>query len=246
MISGAFAESPLRWLMPKSHGAAAWIVSTTFGGGLVDGDAIDVDVDVEARAELVVLTQASTKVYPGASRQRLRASVAPGGLLALLPDPVACFAGARYAQTTEIDLAPDASLLVVDGFTAGRPAHDVSWAFDLFASEIVVRRGGALFARDATRLDAEDGDVAARMGSCRAFCTALAVGPRAGDACRAMIARAGAPQRDATARSASRIGDDAVLFRVAAPSMEIAQLELRSALGNLDETLGDDPLARKR
>ena len=50
VVTAAYATSPLRWLMPRNHGHAAWIFSSTFGGGLVDGDALQISVAVEPAA----------------------------------------------------------------------------------------------------------------------------------------------------------------------------------------------------
>jgi hypothetical protein len=97
----------------------------TFGGGLVDGDAIDVDLRVEAGATLV-FTQATAKAFRGSSRQTIRAEV--HGTLVFLPDPVACFAGSRYRQRVDITLHGEGSAVTLDGFTSGRAAFGDRWA----------------------------------------------------------------------------------------------------------------------
>ena len=60
--------------MPGAH--PAWVCMTTLGGGFVQGDAIDLHVEVKPDATLLMTTQASTKIFRGASRQALRANVA--------------------------------------------------------------------------------------------------------------------------------------------------------------------------
>src|SRR5262249_30292242 len=75
-------------------------------------------------------TEASTKVSRGrggACRQALSARVAEDGVLVMVPDPVACFAGARYEQAVRIELAASATLVSVDAFTAGRSARGERW-----------------------------------------------------------------------------------------------------------------------
>ena len=42
----ALAASPLRLLAPRNHGDAAWVFLSNLGGGLVDGDRVQVKVDV--------------------------------------------------------------------------------------------------------------------------------------------------------------------------------------------------------
>ena len=43
--------------------SSQWLYTITFGGGLVEGDNITLDVDVGEDCTVVVTTQASTKVY---------------------------------------------------------------------------------------------------------------------------------------------------------------------------------------
>lgn len=69
VLARVHATSPLRFVRPTFPGTrAATVCLVTFGGGLVDGDAIDVDLRVEPGATLVVFTQATTKAFRGASR----------------------------------------------------------------------------------------------------------------------------------------------------------------------------------
>jgi len=57
------AASPLKILTPRSQGNTASIVTSTYGGGLVGGDVIRVDLHASADTRTVLTTQASTKVY---------------------------------------------------------------------------------------------------------------------------------------------------------------------------------------
>ncbi|TKY89058.1 hypothetical protein EX895_001589 [Sporisorium graminicola] len=132
-----------------------------YGGGLVSGDSVDLDVDVGSECCLLILTQGSTKVFktrtsrptlgvstatfsspfptaPSASftgneergkgqsmtRQNFRFLIRPHSTLVLLPDPVTCFAAARYDQVQRFDLRSRASssCVVLDWITPGRTA----------------------------------------------------------------------------------------------------------------------------
>src|SRR5262245_60409912 len=50
VVTRAFARSPLRLLTPANHGHAAWVYTSSYGGGLVDGDRLAVDVEVKPGA----------------------------------------------------------------------------------------------------------------------------------------------------------------------------------------------------
>ncbi|SHO76285.1 Uncharacterized protein MSYG_0623 [Malassezia sympodialis ATCC 42132] len=154
------ASFPLRLLSPTNscedatRNAAAYgtapqksvgvLFMVSFGGGLVSGDHIDLDVDVGSDTRLLMLTQGSTKVYrerrhgdapsraaraPGLteiSQQYIRFIVRENATLILLPAPVTCFARSRYAQTQRFDLrsSTSSSLVLLDWFTSGRLVVD--------------------------------------------------------------------------------------------------------------------------
>ncbi|XP_006813332.1 uncharacterized protein LOC100369951, partial [Saccoglossus kowalevskii] len=96
---------PLKLMVPKYAGSSntQWLYPITYGGGLVAGDHIDLDVTVGDGCSVLITTQGSTKVYKSVnnliSMQGIDAKVNNGGLLAILPDPVVCYQNARYAQT---------------------------------------------------------------------------------------------------------------------------------------------------
>src|SRR5579872_4779934 len=122
ILKTAFSRSPLRLLTPRNQGRAAWVYTTTLGGGIVSGDVISLGVRVGAGADAILLSQSSTKVYRGplGSRVSLDASVASGAMFVSIPDPTVCFAGSRFAQEQNVDLGDGASLLMIDTFHSGR------------------------------------------------------------------------------------------------------------------------------
>jgi urease accessory protein len=250
VVARALARSPLRLLTPRVHGAAAWAYTSSFGGGLVDGDAIRLEIDARPGALGLVTTQASTKVYrsPGGCTQTTSATVADGGALALLPDPVACFAGARYAQSTEVALEQGAALVLVDAFTAGRTAYGERWDLSRYESRIRIERGGDVLLRDAVLLDPAHGRLADRMGRFDAFATLVVVGRRFAEASAAITASlASSPvgRRLDLVEVASRLGDDGVVVRIAATSVEAAMLRVRHHAAFVAGPFVGDPWSRK-
>jgi urease accessory protein len=247
-LGTAYATSPLRILTPKNHGDAAWLFLSSFGGGLVDGDHLDVEVEVARGASAFLGTQASTKVYrsPHGCSQRLRARVDGEAALAVVPDPVVCFAGARYEQHIDIALDPTASLVLLDGYTSGRSARGERWAFSRYASRTTLSRGGVPAVIDATLLDPRHGPLAERMGRFDVVLSLLALGPRFAPVRAAMLGcGASRSPDDALIASASPLGEEGCLVRVAAQRFEAASRSLRPSFAALAQVLGDDPFARK-
>ena len=237
------AASPLKLLTPKNHGHAAWLYTTSYGGGLVDGDHLGLELQVGAGAALYATTQASTKVYPGAASQSVTADVGDDALLIGLPDPVVPFAGARYRQRADVRLGARSSLVWLEALTAGRTARGERWDADLYRSHTRVERDGLLFALDGLVLDPAQGPLAARLGRFDALATLLVLGPSTA-ALRAHVL-AGATTRGEVLIAPSPLGDDGAVVRLAATGAEALARALHGLLAPLPELLGDDPLSRK-
>jgi len=251
LVTHAFATSPLRLLTPRNHGCGAWIYTSTYGGGLVDGDSLRLEVEVESNAVALLATQAATKVYrsPRGTTAQMLCTVREGGLLVVAPDPVVCFEKATYRQYQRFDLEDSANLVCLDWFSSGRHAAGERWRFDRYQSRVEIRRSGRLVMLDAVSLDATDGDLVQRLGRFDAMLMAVLVGPSVQEYADA-IAR-GVESQPVTSRSnlivgASRIARGGCVLRIAGTSVEDVWLEVRRHLSFVPRLLGDDPWTRKR
>jgi urease accessory protein len=247
------ARSPLKLLTPRGAGGCAHVVASTYGGGLLGGDEVALRVTAGAGTRCVLGTQASTKVYRStgglASRQSLDAEVGAGAILAVAPDPVTCFAGARYEQRQHFRLDAGASLLLIDWFTSGRAACGERWAFDRYRSETRVDVGGTCVAREALLLDAADAPVAGPFRTGRYDCVATAwlMGAALAEALARLleqVARTPVGRRAPLVAAASPIKGGAVL-RVVGCSAEAVGRYLTGLLAAAWTSLGDDPWSRK-
>jgi urease accessory protein len=250
VVTRALGHSPLRLLTPSNHGHAAWIFTSTYGGGLVGGDAVHLTIDVEPGAVALLQTQASTKIYrsPLGASSALEARVGHDGLLVVLPDPTVCFLGAAYRQDQRVALARGASLVLVDWLTAGRRASGERWLFDSYAARLTIEAQERPVLVDALLLSAADGSIAGRMGRFDCLCTIALFGPavarHAGRALDALAARPFSPGADLLVSGAPLDGDGC-LIRVAGTSVEDVGRAVRAHLDFLPALLGDDPWARK-
>lgn len=247
-VVSARAQSPLRLIETRGEAGAAWVFTTTFGGGLVEGDRIELDVEVHEGACALLTTQASTKIFRAPTRVSsnvLRARVGRGAVFASIPDATVCFDGARFEQRIEVDLAESASACIVDLLHAGRVARGERWAMASYRNELVVARNGVNAIRDALSLDPTHRSVADRMGRFDALATVVLVGPALASA-RARIAAeiSALPVRGALLEACSE-RDDLMLLRFASPDAERAQQRLRTLLAPVSAIVGD-VLARKR
>jgi urease accessory protein len=250
VVEAAFATSPLRVLTPRNHGRAAWAYTSTLGGGLVDGDAVRLRVEVAPGAAAVLASQGQNRVYRSmrGCRSELAAEVGEGGFLALLPDPTVCFAGACYRQKTELRLAPGATAVAVDVLASGRSARGERWAFQSYQGELTLSSADRLLVSERLLLDPAHGPLAERLGRFDALCTVLLAGDGLRAEGAALARRIGAlPLRPRADRveQANELEGGALLVRIAAVSLEDALHAVRGHLRFLPALLGDDPWARR-
>ena len=230
------ALSPLRLFTPRVSERAAWVITSTLGGGIVGGDHIHLSVEVGACAQLWLTSQASTKVYrsPRPALQTLDAEVAGDGLLVSWPDPNVAFEGARFEQRQRYRLRDGASLVAVDCVLSGREARGERWAFDRYASRIEIDRDDRPIFLDAVCLGKADGPIRHRMGRFQAYAVCVVTGPMVAAHARARLEEvACAPvdrEEDVVISAASLTQDTAggVVLRFAATSPE----RLASVMGD--------------
>ena len=250
VVRTALAHSPLRLLTPRNHGHAAWAYTSSFGGGLVDGDHLHLDVDVAPGATAWLSSQGANRVYrsPTGCRSDVSARVAEDALLAFVPDPTACFTGARYAQTLDFTLAPGASLVFADVVTSGRSAAGERWAFEHYTSTLKVSQGDRALVDERWVLEPAHGALVERLGRFEALASVLLVGPALARAREELLARVTAlpvTTRADLIPSASPLGTHGLLLRAAAVSVEALVHTTRDWLAFLPPLLGDNPWARR-
>ncbi|CAG8626902.1 10171_t:CDS:1 [Paraglomus brasilianum] len=170
------ASYPLKFLSPRTHSpslAAVYLLS--YGGGLVSGDSITIDIECHPGVNLMLLTQGSTKVFKRRPRtvrsdamkdmkdvkdvkqkrteQRLNVKVYSNALIMQLPEPTTCFRGADYKQRQVFRLEDDtASAMILDWFTSGRMSRGERWEFMRYESGIDLLVGENMVFRDVVLL----------------------------------------------------------------------------------------------
>ena len=149
-LARAYATQPFRVMKafaPAGGAGFAHVITMSSSAGLMAGDAQEERVSVGAGAALSVSAQAFEKVHrmegEGSASRRVALSVAPGGRLLFLQQPVIPFAGSRFAGETRADLA-DGTAAVAYGevLCCGRAARGERFQFARFANRVRVSVGG--------------------------------------------------------------------------------------------------------
>ncbi|PZP31684.1 MAG: urease accessory protein [Roseateles depolymerans] len=120
-------EGPLRLLKtlyPEGPGLAQAVLVHP-PGGLVGGDRLDITLDVQPGAHLLVTTPAATRFYrsnAGAATQAVQAQVGEGARLEWLPQETLAYSGCEARNELRLTLAPGASLFASEVLGLGLPA----------------------------------------------------------------------------------------------------------------------------
>ena len=148
---------PLKILNPRNLSESSQVYLSSYGGGLVSGDDIRLDIECDPNSKLFLGTQADTKIYKSVdgrlARQHIRAHIAGGSLAVVLPDALIPFAGSRFVQHQEWHLSGSANLLLADWMHSGRTAYGECFDYDFLSSEVRILVDGKTRILDRTRIE---------------------------------------------------------------------------------------------
>lgn len=165
VLDGLRQSGSFKCLFPRTQTKALDAVLLNTAGGITGGDQFAFSGDVAKNTMLTLTTQACERVYkaqPGQTGQvRNRLQLESGAQLNWLPQETILFNGCALDRRLTIDLAPDASLLMVEPLVFGRPAMGEELTDVRFRDRIYIRRDGAPLFLDAMALS---GDLHAHMG----------------------------------------------------------------------------------
>jgi len=130
--------------------AYTWLVNPS--GGLVGGDHVSVEVQLHAGTHVLMTSPSANRVYRSLSEpavQEVYLSVGTGARLEWVPEVTIPFAGSRFRQSIQVDLAPGATVVLWDAMASGRVARQERWAFASVENEIHIRMplGGSVVER---------------------------------------------------------------------------------------------------
>jgi urease accessory protein len=142
-------------------------------GGVLAGDRLELQVDVQPDARVQLTTTGASRVYRAqaatpAAIQMNTIRVEEGGVLEYLPDPVIPFAGSRYRQETRIELTPGAGLFWWETLAPGREAFGERFDYNLLEIRLDLIADGQPIALERIRLEPHQRPLSslARLGPC--------------------------------------------------------------------------------
>ncbi|XP_037275712.2 uncharacterized protein LOC119168408 isoform X1 [Rhipicephalus microplus] len=259
----SFCCYPLKVFVPREAGrpCCRWVYPIVFGGGLVSGDAVHIDVTAATRTCVLLTSQSYPKVYqskPGEwSVQRCTYNVQDGALLCVLPDITTCFADASFEQTQVAHLSVGANIVLLDWYLAGRVENGERWALARLASAINVYVEKELVLREAVDMASIAGlSIQQSMGVYDVTGVCLLLGPYVAPLVAGICSRLESreqygmkPSRSFVAACSPLRSDNGKLsgcvMRFMCLSSQQAYSKLEELLGPLFFVLGGNPFALK-
>jgi urease accessory protein len=159
-----YEDGPLRVRFPNASGSALKAMIVNTAGGIAGGDRHDLEIDVGEGATLGVTTAAAEKVYRALGPDAeiaVKLAAGAGARLSWLPQETILFDRARLKRSIEVELAPDATLMMAEAVVFGRSAMGESVQEGAFSDRWRVRRDGRLLFAETVRLD---GAIARMLG----------------------------------------------------------------------------------
>ncbi len=172
--------------LPRTHTADIEAILVNTAGGLADGDEFTHEIDLSGDAYVTATTQTAERVYRAASHDNARLNIKltakDTSRLHWLPQETILFDNARLSRTINIDLDPNASLLMLEMGVFGRTAMGETLTSGYFNDQWRIHRDGRLIHAEAVLLD---GDIGQKLATPAAGGGHISMGTliyRAGDA----------------------------------------------------------------
>jgi urease accessory protein len=183
-----YQEGAAKIRMPRTHnGTALDAVLINTAGGLTGGDRFDWSIDIGQNARTIITTQACEKIYrslDGSADIAVRVTLGTGAALSWLPQETILFDRSALSRRIDIDLAPDAGLLMVEPMIFGRQAMGESVRQAQIKDRWRIRRGGKLLHAEDFHLSGDSETLLAKAsvtGGRIALATILLVHPDVAD-----------------------------------------------------------------
>lgn len=139
---------------PVARNCEAIILNT--GGGIAGGDAVKLDFRLGEKAQATVTTVAGERVYRTvgpAAHIDAKLTLAARSSLSWLPRETILSSGARLLRRIDVDMAPDATLTLLDIVVLGRRGSGERMERGLLDDRWSIQRAGRLSHMEALKLE---------------------------------------------------------------------------------------------
>lgn len=137
-------------------------------GGMVSGDKLSIDINLQPNAHTLVTTPSAGKIYRGDSCSVPQSQIVDisvtDGICEWLPQETILFDGALGSTQLNLDLKGDARFIGWEIFCLGRPASDLPFEQGWFRQQMNVHQNGELILFEKQDLQADSATANCRWG----------------------------------------------------------------------------------
>ncbi|HEY5621425.1 MAG TPA: urease accessory protein UreD, partial [Pontiella sp.] len=145
-VTRMVSRAPLRLLETGLHSRGVEIQLSSYGGGVLQGDQVDLDIQCGAHTGLLLKSQANTHVYRNDTGketiQRIVGRCAAHSSVRVFPEPLVLHSHARFSQYQSWDVSTNADLILADWMQSGRSESKERFAFSAFESNVLISIDG--------------------------------------------------------------------------------------------------------
>ena len=162
ILTEQLSIKPLKIVNPKPQKQTGVCMLTSYGGGFVEGDVVELDVLCKVGTTSIISSQANTRVYESNGvqcKQKLDLKIEKNAFHVFFNDPLVMHNGGNFIQENTIQLKADSVLLFIDWFSAGRTANGESFAFKNFETSTKIEQEKETILWDNFKITPENMDV---------------------------------------------------------------------------------------
>lgn len=162
ILQDAYFEGALKITRPLylTQNGEVYLYIMNPGGGYLDGDSYRIEVELDEKAEAVLTTQSSTKIYKTLQQpawQEVEIHLKKGSMLEYLPDPIIAYQHARFKQQTVVRMEKGATFICTDICTPGWAPDGSPFQYDLLQLRMDIYQDDQLILFDHVKLEPEKG-----------------------------------------------------------------------------------------
>jgi len=162
ILTEQLSKKPLKIVNPKSQKQTGVCMLTSYGGGFVEGDIVELDVVCKENTTSIISSQANTRVYESNGiqcTQKLKLDIEKNAFHVFFNDPLVMHKGGNFVQKNKIQLQKDSVLLFIDWFSAGRTANGEYFDFNSFETSTKINLENEIVLWDNFKITPESMDI---------------------------------------------------------------------------------------
>ena len=133
--------APLKLVPTASLGNECRIFTSSYGGGVLQGDQVELEVHCRQDSSLVLLAQGNQHLYACNethrwAQQSILGTCASGAKVAIIPEPTVMHRDSRFQQRQVWDISSGSELMLLDGLHGGRSENGECFTYESFKSSV--------------------------------------------------------------------------------------------------------------